>query len=156
MAKPIGTLGTIETLTIGGYVFTNIAGLIVLASKGTTNGNCTLRKMNPPGSAGYAVTSGKTLTIYAISMLSNAAMTNSLLYADNDVGLDTATSFTNPVYFGSGSATAVTMFVVPTSQTGINGPMQFAPVFSVPATKYPAIVTNTGNTNSVTAYGYEA
>lgn len=156
MATPIGTLGTVETLTVGGFTFVSprTSGLLVLYGKVHTNTNTTFRKIASGVTSGYAVTTGKTLTIYALKGINGAtsAQNMELAQSDNDVGLDSATALTNPVYLGGG--------------TGDNGSLQFAatsgviteyPVFfQVAALKYLSGAGTAATDYRWFAYGYEA
>lgn len=164
MAKAIGTVGTISTLTIAGFVFTDItSNLIVLIGAGATvNQRSSLRK--PGGGSGYSVTSGKTYTINAMRImqaadLSAAVVGIKLSYGDNDCGQDTATAITNPVYYLGSSGAAAN----PTGVAGANGtqgsedPTQFAPFFGVPATKYTNVELLTSSSRAFfQTFGYEA
>lgn len=109
MAKPIGTLGTIETLTVAGRVFTDLTNLIILHSKTGGQVYCGFRKST--GSAAYQVTTGKTLTVNALRYMAgtfNAAayLNFYLVYGDNAVGWDSVTGPTTPIYECDGSSTS--------------------------------------------------
>lgn len=159
MATPIGTLGNIPNLVVGGRVFTDLTNLIVLAAYVTTASNrATFRKINT--SAGYAVTAGKTLTIYAAkataaSSLSttSAVTTATFAYSDNDVGLDTATAFTNPVY-EIGDVNFHTINAYPAA-----GNMNINEVgglnFQVLQNKFPGFVNAGAGQLYIYVYGYE-
>lgn len=153
MARPIGTLGVIDTLTIGGRVLTDLTTLIVLAASYTSNSKATFRQAFPSaGSAGYAVTSAKTYTVAGIKFNANAATSLALLYADNDVGFDSATAFTNPVYQASGNTTATNIFTPSASSNSTQ--IEICPMFRVPAGKYLAI-SGGAVVASALSYGYE-
>lgn len=155
MARQIGTLGTIDTITVGGRVFTDLTTLIYLeAYTATTARYTTYRKNNT--SAGYQVTTGKTLSIYAIRVMTDSAAGSSagsvLSYGDTDVGLNSAAAPTNVVYqFGDSTAR---IFLTTTGQT--SGVFYESPtLFTVPATKYAAQLA-VGNDCLALAFGYEA
>ncbi len=155
MAKPIGTLGTIETLTIGGYVFTDLSTLITLVAGGggATNYVATMRV--PNGVAGYAVTGGKTLTIKAtLAYQAVVASTMRLFYSDNDAGMGTNNALTNEVAMGGGTGTVCYATAV-NSVLGV--PQTRNPNFQVLAGKYPGVASGGGGTDSFQAfaYGYE-
>lgn len=138
----------VPTLTIGGRVFTDLTNLIELVGiAGNTNGT-TLRK--PNATSGYTVTAGKTLTIYAVRVVVSSASAGveiGLGYADNDVGQNTATSFTNPVSLG-GVGNLMTLSTV--------GIFELAPFFQAPSTKFPYVQGLSGSGRFlVEAYGYE-
>lgn len=90
---------SVQFFRFGGAVTDTITDCIFLSGKITTSGNvCTLRKAF--ATSGYQVTAGKTLYATKISFgdMNNAtARSYAFGYADNDVGVDTATARTNPV-----------------------------------------------------------
>lgn len=148
MATPIGTLGTIPSLSVGGVMFTDLSTLIVLFApqNQASNTNTTARKAF--AGAGYQVTSGKTYIIRATRFHSSAAAAYLLKYSDNDVGVVTATSFTNGVNmigYSLGSD----------ASPPANSVMESAPFAPVPATKYVGTLAVTG-TGTLTTYGYES
>ena len=150
MAKPIGTLGTIQTLTIGGMAYTDLTTLITTLGYAGAGTYGTVRL--PTASAGYQVTSGKTYTITAMTEAgSDSADRNGTVgYANTDAGF-AAGAPTTPVYiFGS-----IAVKTVYSSNTGTSprNPVSH-PNFGVPATKYPFIYSNTGSM-FVFCYGYE-
>jgi len=108
MATPIGTLGNVDSLTVGGQIFTgntSNANLITLTGgHSSSTANFTFRSGN--GTAGHQVAAGKTLTIYAVAGFVTAGLGYSILYSSNDVGMGTNTAFTGAVYmagYGSGN-----------------------------------------------------
>ncbi len=152
MAKPIGTLGTIDTLTVGGQVFTDLTTIIGLVAFSNTNTNGSFRV--PFAAAARVVTSAKTFTVNAVKVWTNstAQLTQfKLAYSDNDVGMDTATALTNGVYYMTTSVGA-TMG----AQLGLapNNPAEFGFMMAaVPAGKYiTAVFTNQGH---AMLWGYE-
>lgn len=160
MAKPIGTLGVIDTLTVGGRVFTDLANLKTLVAQegaSATTVNCTFREVGT--NTGYVVPGGKTFKLFAISIinvtanLSDSASAFDLIYADNDVGFGTNTAFTNRVYMGGASG------LVRFASRGLLGTsLEVSVNFNIPAGKYPAIESifqATGQEKMVIAYGYE-
>lgn len=160
MSVAIGNLGTIPSLTVGGVVFTDLsAALIVLyGSVATTTRYTTLRRTT--ATAGYQTTSGKTLTIRAckityISLTGNPTI--NLLYGDTDVGLNSSSAPTNPVYLGGDSSSSCG--VLGGSSGAASGPVSYgetAPFFNTPSTKYSAMFLNIEATTNMLAYGYEA
>ncbi len=152
MATPIGTLGTIDTITVGGRVFTDLTTLKVLRGYSTSTKEFTFRN----GASGYQASN--TLTLYALRMFNGvgASATSvigncTLAYSDNNVGLDaTGGTFTNPVYYG-GSSSLLTLGAG--NVVGLN--MTEASVnFAVPTTKYPGAVCNSA-ASYLTAFGYD-
>lgn len=153
MARPIGTLGVIPTLTIAGRVFTDLTTLIITGGVVVTPGNRTSLRL-PNGSAGYPVTALKTLNIVAIEVQNSSAAGNAdavtqFGYGDNDVGVDSATAITNPVYYG-GSATNSIMAPAAAQST-----QQFILNFNVPAGKYVFFQNNASANVSIRIFGYE-
>lgn len=157
-SKAIGTLGTIDTITVGGRVFTNLTSLIILYgwADGTgTSNRCTLRTAN--GSAGYQVTTGKTLTIRAVRFQTTGASNTAgvspgnLAYADNDVGVATSTAFTNSVNMIGN--TSFIQWGRASLYYGSDGDGA-AIDFQVPALKYPAYVAS-NQICAIICYGYE-
>lgn len=161
MAKPIGTLGTIDTIAVYGRVFTDLTNLLALHGYVATSTRvyATLRKSS--STSGYQVTTGKTLTLSAGNLMCAIVSSTfgvSPAYGDNDVGLDSSSTPTNVVNF-IGSSTAIAMSI----NTGAAATPSGAPVnstawlFQVPALKYPAMLASASGT-AVTAsfYGYEA
>lgn len=149
MPTPIGTLGVVSTLTIAGYVFTDVTSLIRLY--GWVNANaCTPRKVNT--TAGYAP-SGVSFRMYAMRA-SNTGTTGSTVrigYADNDVGVNAGTATTNPVYnIGTAQANVIG------NGTTSGGTFEIdLGSFSVPTTKYPFVESTAGAFGFV-IYGVEA
>lgn len=151
--RAIGTLGTIDSITVGGRVFTDLTNLIILHAGLSTGGDfSTFRKAS--GSAGYQVTAGKTLHIYALDAWANATNVQSsiiLLYGDTDVGQTSGSGPTNPVYL-AGSTT----YQIADYNNGTGGGIVYkasALDFPIPSTKYVAYLS--GNLSSVVLYGYE-
>lgn len=148
----------VPTLTVGGRVFTDLANLKILFASVTdaTNKNSSFRKDGT--SAGYAVTSGKTLTVLAVRLYSGAVTVGNanlgfILYSDNDVGLNSATSFTNPVFStGTGAGSALW------SQGGtvLTMPLEAALSFAVPTGKFIGWQNNGTALQTAVLFGYEA
>jgi hypothetical protein len=152
MAQPIGTIGTIPTLTIGGRVYTDISSnLKRLITHVAATGGGTFRLFS--GSAGYAVTTGKTLTIESLRRedLSSTVGTGiAMAQTDNDIGLNSATALTNAVYWG-GSNT-----LTPSISTGSGTNVVADIYFPVAALKYCTMTNSTTNDVTFQAWGYEA
>lgn len=143
---------TVPCLTVGGRVFTDLSNLIILTTyvTGTSTYISTLRRAN--GSAGYQITAGKTLTIYAAQMhiIVASSVNIGLGYGDNDVGQLTTTVPTNPVYVAG--AAGVGIF----SLAAI-GFFEASTNFQIPATKYGFVNAQaTAGAGTIRLYGYEA
>jgi hypothetical protein len=160
MAKPIGTLGTIDTLTIGGRVFTDLSTLIILnAGTNTIAVRYSTFRLATATSGGYAVTAAKTFTFHAIRGFYNENVAGNI--ASVQLGSHSAS-------IGFDSATVIdTHHTGDTSFRDINliNPIEGQPFyehanigFAVAAGVYPAmkVSATSGGYVSVTAYGYEA
>lgn len=152
MAKPIGTLGTIPTLTVGGWVFTDLDNLIQLCASNSNQKYW--RFVAPNGTGAYQVTTGKTYKIYAaqITAATDIDSLSGLLYGDNSVD-NSNTPPTNAVfqYDTSVNVGGIATYVVPKGVTG------FVTRFDVPALKYPHLLGSQtpGLQSGVTIFGYE-
>ena len=91
---------TQTTLTIGGRVFTDLANLIVLYAGPGINSKSTFRTAG--GSSGYTPSGSKTFVCAAWRANIAAGTSIQIGYTDNDVGLQSAGSFTNFVQPGHG------------------------------------------------------
>lgn len=153
MAKAIGTLGNVDSITVGGRVFTDLTTLKILVATTAANTNATFRTMN--GTSGYTPSGATTFVVHAMKAIGTAAGTTwgSLGYGDNDVGINSGTTPTNAVYVG-GSST-VTTHATSTIAAGSQVPSEMAhPMqFTIPNGKYPAMIG--GANQTVYLYGYE-
>jgi hypothetical protein len=147
--------GLAPTLTIGGRVFTDLENLIILrggCSPAGANTRTTMR--TPNGTSGYVVPTGKVLRLLAVRVkmsgtFNAGAGQMDVGYADNDVGVNSATVFTNSV--------TMSVFNRVGCQVSADqgGYAEEALNFTIPAGKYP----NTENANATVAtsgqfYGY--
>lgn len=155
-AKAIYAPGLINTITIAGRVFTT-TGLIQLVARATSAGNYTTFRLDG-GSAGYQVTSGKTLTIVAAQYQVTGTSANggcSLGYADTDAGLSNGSAPTNPVYMVA-SATGYFLFNAAISATNtILGNQEAVVNFGMAATKYPLMKGDGTAVCMARLFGYE-
>jgi len=107
MATPIGTLGNVPTLNIGGRIFTDTANLIYLVSRVTTANNCVFRQYD--GTAGYTPSGATSFVAYSMRYYAaditplTATGYSSIGYNDVDFGYDVATAPTTPIYPTGGS-----------------------------------------------------
>lgn len=154
MATPIGTLGTIPSLTVGGRVFTDLTNLIILSAStgGSANNVSTLRKFG--ASSGYQVTTGKTLTIYAIKVISQSSTGEALNfgYGDTDVGIRAGTTNPTNAVFAIGDSS--NMLISGLSQVG--GVTELAINLAVPSLKYVFAKAGDTGVSGFLAYGYES
>lgn len=144
----------IPSLTVGGRVFTDLTNLIALIGYATTGKSFTFRRHN--ASAGFQVTAGKTLKVYAARFITNATAAGgtapfSLCYADNDIGIDSAVAFTNQVYLGGASTLAALPANIASIQSGYEVPIYF----DIPAEKYPGCNMNISGNATCWLFGYE-
>lgn len=143
----------IDTLTVGGRVFTNISGLLqlyanIVASTGT---NSTFRK--PGAASGYQVPASKTFTVAAVRVINNSVaglIATTLLYGDADVGMAGTTAFTNATYIAGASAASQ---FFGGSNAAVNFVQETSTNFAVPTTKYPSITSTSAC--EVQIFGYE-
>jgi len=145
MAKPIGTIGNIPTITISGRVYVDLTNLIILYYYVPTSGNFTTGRA-AGASSGYQVSGTLTISsVYSVPNSPTAGLQGIILYGDNDVGLNTSAP-TNPKYIDSNFGLKVVIAI----GTGISCvPFSFA----IPNGKYPAMsAANDGG--SFMSYGY--
>jgi hypothetical protein len=150
----------VKSLTIGGRTFVGdeVDNLLILNGIAAAANATTLRKPNV--SAGYQVPAGKKYTIYAIDVQNNHASSTtqvSVGYADNDIGLNSGSALTNPVYANTGTNSNFSGVTGPHNGGGFSGSGQTQAVinkFVVPAGKYPFCQANSGSF-SVQLFGIE-
>lgn len=150
MAKPIGTLGTVTTITVGGKVFTDLTNLKILhCFTSSTGGNGTFRLNGT--SVGYQAGANgfQIQAVRAFTATSGIDSSGQLLYSDNDVGFNSTTAFTNPVYSYGVAGAADLLFKTGTIfETAVN--------FTIPNTKYVSFAAPTATSiYSIVVYGYE-
>lgn len=155
MAKQIGSLGTVDQVTIGPRTFTDLTNLIpVYGFTEGTNTNSTFRKANTASS--YAP-SAVTYVIKAVQIMNMDGSQNtfiSLGYCDNDLGQDSATAPTNPVYWFTNSTTVCN--IGPTTTNTPSLVNQIPINFTVPAGKFPFYKGAGGaQVERVILFGYE-
>lgn len=108
--KPIGTLGTIPTVTIAGVTFTTNTSFIALfLETAGTNRRASFRKIGSGTASGYAP-SGVSFYCKAFKVESIGTVLGmvSAGYNDTDLGTAGTTATTNPVYWGTESSSAPT------------------------------------------------
>lgn len=153
MSTPIGTLGNVPTLTVGGRVFVDLVNLLILGASCDSSNIVqygTFRK--PNSSSGYTPSGITTFVFSAVHFQSGVSGTTNFVtvgYGDNDVGSNSATAPTTAtVIFGAGSLALVNAGTV----------KEVAISFTVPNTKYPYMTKtsiNSGDEVYALAYGYE-
>lgn len=157
MAKAIGTLGTVDSLTIAGRTFTDFTNLKILQGA-LSNAASNSTPVIMGQSSGYQVPVGKTFRVLALvvqTSLASAANTIVVLgYANNDAGYNSTTAFIGFVGVDGGSSpsveTAQVLYV-----DGNNGKQEVAVSFDIPAGKYVALSSSTNAYQNIFVYGYE-
>lgn len=159
MAKAIGTLGTVDTITVGGRVFTDLTNLIIIMTSITTASRYgTFRKAS--ASAGYTPSGGLTFKFGAIRMIpagyaAGDSDSCQLLYGDNDVGVNSAAAPTTPVFPGGGTVFEMGPQAVLTLQASAYGGEGITD-FVVPNGKYPGAFHNgAGSLIVYQGFGYQ-
>lgn len=132
MARAIGTLGTIDTISIGGRTLTQLDSVIVL--NGAVNVNNSTGAIGT-SSTGYQVPVGFTLKVKCIQFNCNLSGNFVIGYCDNDVGFNSATVPINAVLV-AGGAPFLAGIPVTSSEAIVE--------FDIPAGKYLLVNTSTG------------
>lgn len=150
---------TRPTLQVGGRVFTDLTNLIVLGTRADGGQFGTFRDLNT--NAGYQVTTGKTLTIHAARMIprdGGITTHGNIFYGGNDVGLNSASAPTTPVYPIGDSSFIVLKALLGTTGVPSDRTLEASNAlnwdFQVPQSMYPQF-TVTGSSALCIAYGYE-
>lgn len=135
-----------QTLTVNGYTFSSaqMAKLKILSGQTATSGRATTLRL-PNGTAGYQ-NGGTNLIVWATKVYTTSAQGNTcqLGYGDTDVGINSASAPTNPVYLNADSTNIVGM----TYNTPVNGVVTN---FNIVANKY-GVQYAVGNAVSCTFY----
>lgn len=157
MATPIGTLGNVPVLSVAGVNLVDFTNLLVFFATATDSNYATLRVSG--GTAGYQVTGGTTLQMYAgiIWATGTASTVTSLsyYYGDTDIGYNSATKTTTPVgNFGAEPATGTNRSDLIHTGMGLQVVLLG---WNTPATKYPNMTAAAGSgvATNLHAYGYE-
>lgn len=147
-------------ITMGGVTYP-ARGLKVLTARTDTGKSTTFRTNF--GTAGYVVPALKSFKILAMSLWAADGVTTQanglLLYADNDIGWNTATALTNPVYYGKGATggdqLSIPQFSCDTASKIVPASVnQYPIVADVPTGKYISL-TGSGATVWCQIIGYE-
>lgn len=151
MAKAIGTLGNIDTITIGERVLTDLSNLIVLYSENLAAGGSFTFKRVSTGAA-YAP-SGVTFLPKVVRLVNPDASARgiSVGYSDNSVGFSSGTALTNPVRVGGmGQGSGILAPIASTTHQDIS-------TFVVPAGKFVSgEAGSSGQSTRHWIWGYEA
>ena len=168
MAKPIGTIGNVPQLTVGGGVNGSVTFVDIITTPvfhfmgscgGATNIRSGLFKIGSQTSSAYQITTGKTFTAYSVGSSQRAAVAEAVTgfgQADNAIGFAASTAATNPVFFGpEGTSTAHILYSLSTS---LNQTI-FIPMRGTIAAQKYGFVQTAGTASSDLAhfvFGYEA
>lgn len=151
-AAPPSPPSVVPSITIGGRVFTDLRNLKVLNGYSYNASANYVSLRLPNASAGYAVTTAKTLRITAGFGYALAASTlGSMCYGDNDVGGSGTTPPTNIVYMSGDANFGQLLNLSATSDADKFWVLNF----TVPAGKIPCLKFNAGGGGRVTFFGYE-
>lgn len=151
MPKPIGTLGTIPTLTVAGRVFTDLDNLKILRGRvaDSTNSYGTFREEN--GSAGYTPSGLNNFRVRAIRVIGDSGSGD--LYfgqSDDDVGASSAGAPTN--FVPPGNSTVLGLI----ANLGVRNDIELPSDFLVENGKYLSLSgAATAASATVEVYGYE-
>lgn len=155
-AKPIGTIGNIESITCGGRNITDLSSTsgfkILTGSFDNGSTNTTFRAAN--AGSGYIVPALKVYRIVCAKATATAGMGLAIGYSDNDVGQSTGTAFTNPISVtGGATLTGLDGVVIVANTSG----GEVALNASIPTGKYVGggVAAGAAGTAAVILYGYE-
>jgi hypothetical protein len=96
----MGIIGNAPSLTVGGRVFTDLQNLIIIRSHTAIAANYATPRRSG-ASAGYTPSGANKFRIVAVRLILNNSTSDTYLsYADNDSGVNTATTPTNEVFWG--------------------------------------------------------
>lgn len=157
-ASPIGTLGLFDHITLAGQggqiTLTDLANLVILHC--TTNANTFCSFRSPNSTSGYTVSGTLRIRAYLVtSSGSGTSVQGQPLYGDTDVGLDSGSAPTTPIYIVGGNDSGNRVFLASHAfgATGSNTQQVVGITnFTVPNGKIPAMHMSTGSI--ATLYGY--
>lgn len=148
----------LPSLNIGGRIFTDLDNLKIKGASAVASfQNSSMQ--SPEDGGNYQVPADKKFRILAVKFwlqeqTAQDAGILRLLYSDNAVGMESATAFTNAVYWMNNSNASI----IGTLAGAPHKDSYECPVFfDVPATKYPSMNSVHASTARVVAnfYGYE-
>jgi len=141
------------SITVAGVLLTDLANLKVLAGPVSGALRTTLRELT--GTIGYQVPADHTFNVWAVQIWRNDATATRfiLAYTDNDVVINTATAFTNPIAPVNNS----TVGYLPVNNAGPGYPFEYpmAGKWKVPADKYISYEQEDAKVALMHVYGYE-
>ena len=145
--------GNIPSLIVGGRVFIDLDNLIILYGYAGANTACTPRKWN--GSSGYTPSGSLKFVCLAVkcTSFSVTAARSQFGSGNTDVGMDSASLPTSPVYVAGSSAVQELASGV-SGSTGA-GPYETAVYFEIPNGKFAFCNGTAGIDRSYLLYGYE-
>lgn len=145
--------GNTPSLTVGGRVFTDLTNLKILKTYNNANAIATARAPNN-ANAGYTPSGTKAFRVLAFEFqcISNTATAPTLHYSDNDVGFNSSTALTNPVYEHNAGVNDYAG-ISDLDQVGVNVRQVMQTNFLVPNGKYVGVAGAAGCLGWI--YGYE-
>ena len=151
MGRSIGTIGNINTLTLGGVLLTDLSTLLIrLISYADGGSRSTLRRHT--GSSGYTPSGALKLRMHAVRVVGKNTAAQSgtglISYGDTDLGMNVGTAITNPVYIG-GSSTIML------GSAGVGVDISISTDFLVPNGKYINCGSEASTNTTCHVYGYE-
>lgn len=163
MSGPIGTLGTIPTITVGGRVFTDLANLKILFGTvvGATYSN--LYDVSDGFTPGAYVAGGASgFFMQAFDLVLQQAtggtgQAGGLFYGDTALGDNAAGPLTTPVGMITGAGNVTTKGDLFVSDAFGTGPSRIARAMGgfCATGKYPHLYLNTALNVTISVYGYE-
>lgn len=160
MAKPIGTIGTIPTVTVNGRVFTDVTNLKILGTYFLTDGRySTFRALQ--GTTGYQVPASSAYIVGASELVTRNSTSNDVagftLFSSTaqTAGFDVSSEPGGAVYaFGDTGFTLGTNFFNGTNLLSKNNISALN--FSATGNLYLNIKGKSSNNTTVVLYGYES
>lgn len=151
------TPARVQSLQVAGLIITNFVNFKVVGISSTSAGGtryATARALG--GTAGYQVPGGDQFRIVAARITGDSNPDWGIGYGDTDVGFNSASAPTTPVYiFGTSDAVFYSTTAGGPSEVAFAEPEDTTGGFIVPASKYPFIVENAGTAFAGFLFGYE-
>jgi hypothetical protein len=105
MARLVGSLGTIDTLTVGGRVMTDMTNLKILSCIVNVGTFSSYRRVNQNSGGAYTPSGATAFHVKGVRSSNTGSISNfGNVYGDNDVGFFGGGP-TNPIYEASGNST---------------------------------------------------
>lgn len=166
--KPIGTVGTIDTLTLGSRVITDFTNFKTLYGFcGTAGAYTNFSETGDTGAAFYQIPGGKSFRVVAIELVGIEVTVNfvkdliAIGYTDTATGMSNPVEGTNSVYIvGKSGGQGIGIFChtsVHQTTGGVGLSRAVYPVddFTIPTGKWAAAKSSGSTDTLVILYGYE-